>query len=310
MQEENMQPKIVVVGSSNTDMVVKLPRLPNKGESIIGGEFMMPAGGKGANQAVAAARLGARVTLVARLGSDVFGDAALAGFKTEGIVTDHIARDAAAPSGVALIFVDANGDNMLAVAPGANGRLSPADVDSAEDVIAAADAVVLQLEIPLDTVQHALALARKHKVRTVLNPAPARPLRAELLSLVDVLVPNEHETMLLSGDVDQTVEQSAIHLRQMGVGTVVVTLGAQGAIIVGADQYGRKAPGFSVRAVDTTAAGDAFTAALAYAMARGDAVSDAVRFANAVGALTVTRMGAQPSLPTAAEVQAFMTGRR
>jgi len=301
-----VQPKIVVVGSSNTDMVVRLPRLPNRGESIIGGDFVMPAGGKGANQAVAAARLGAQVTFVARLGQDVFGDRALTGFRSEGIVTDFIVRDPEAPSGVALILVDSRGDNMLAVAPGANARLSPDDVQRAADAITTADAVVLQMEIPPDTVHYALDLAHKHGVLTVLNPAPARALPPEVLSLVDVLTPNEHEATLLSGDVGQNIEQAAQHLVNMGVGTVVVTLGEKGALIVEKHKYMRLVPAFPVTAVDTTAAGDAFTAALAVALARGDEIGAAVRFANAVGALTVTKMGAQPSLPTAAEVQAFL----
>jgi len=304
-----MQPKIVVVGSSNTDMVVKLPRLPGKGESIIGGEFMMPAGGKGANQAVAAARLGAQVTFVARLGADVFGDKALAGLKAEGINTDFIVRDADAPSGVALIIVDSNGDNMLAVAPGANARLNAADVERAAGAIAAADAVVLQLEIPLEAVAQALRIARQHHVRTVLNPAPARVLPDEVLAMVDVLTPNEHEAALLSGDIGQTVDQAARHLLRMGAGRVVVTLGADGAMTAGPDQFLCRAAGFHVQAVDTTAAGDAFTAALACALARGDDMPAAVRFANAVGALTVTKMGAQPSLPTARDVEEFLKSR-
>lgn len=306
MMEIVMQPKIVVVGSANTDMVVKLPRLPGKGESIIGSDFVMPAGGKGANQAVTAARLGAQVTFVARLGADIFGDRALAGFQSEGIDTGFIVRDPEAPSGVALILVDARGDNMLAVAPGANAHLSPADVDRAEAAIAAADAVVLQMEISEQTVTHALALAAKHHVRTVLNPAPARPLSADMLSMVDVLTPNEHEVMLLSGDVGGGVEQAARHLTDMGARTVVVTLGEEGALIVAAGEFARRVPGFAVQAVDTTAAGDAFSGALACALARGDDIGAAVRFANAAGALTVTRMGAQPSLPSAAEVEAFL----
>lgn len=301
-----IQPNIVVVGSSNTDMVVRLPRLPGKGESIIGSDFFMPAGGKGANQAVAAARLGARVTFVARLGADVFGDRALAGFTNEGIVTDYITRDEGAPSGVALIFIDAQGDNMLAVAPGANGRLSPADVDRAAPAIAAADAVVMQLETPVETVQHTLQLARRHGVRTVLNPAPAQPLSADILKLVDVLTPNEHEAALLCGDAHLTPAQAAKRLLAIGVGAVVVTLGADGALIETA-QGAEHAPAYRVNAVDTTAAGDAFTAALACALARGDHMLAAVRYANAVGALTVTKMGAQPSLPNLADVHIFLS---
>lgn len=310
-----MTARLVVVGSANTDMVVKLPRLPNRGESIIGGEFIMPAGGKGANQAVAAARLGAAVTFVARLGADVFGDACLAGLRREGIDTGCIGRDPDAASGVALIFVDEQGDNMLAVAPGANARLSPQDVDRAAPLIAAADAVVCQLEIPLQTVHHALTLARQAGVRTVLNPAPAQVLPLDLLRLVDVLVPNEHEVLLLCGESGLGIEQSANRLLQMGVGTVVVTLGAEGALVVGKGvtlQGKQRVPGYRVTAVDTTAAGDAFTAALACALAGAASDGDlpaAVRFANAVGALTVTRLGAQPSLPTMFEVQAFLAGR-
>ncbi len=303
-----VQPDIVVVGSSNTDMVVRLPRLPAKGESIIGSEFIMPAGGKGANQAVAAARLGARVTFVARLGADIFGDKALAGFTREGLVTDFITRDAEAPSGVALIFIDANGDNMLAVAPGANARLSPADVDRAASAIASADALVLQLETPLDTVAHALRLARRHGVRTVLNPAPAQLLSADLLQLVDVLTPNEHEAALLCGDATLTPSLAARRLIAMGVGAVVVTLGADGALIV-TPQREDHAPGYPVTAVDTTAAGDAFTAALACALARGEPLFAAARYANVVGALTVTKMGAQPSLPTLADVRTFLAAQ-
>ncbi len=304
-----MQPKIVVVGSSNTDMVVRLPRLPAKGESIIGGEFFMPAGGKGANQAVAAARLGAQVTFVARLGADLLGDKALSSLQSEGMDTRFIVRDPDVPSGVALIIVDKNGDNILAVAPGANARLSPANVERAAVIIAAADALVLQLEIPLDAVQRALSIARRHGVRTVLNPAPAQPLPADVLALVDVLTPNEHEATLLCGEPGQTIEQAARLLLAMGVGTVVATLGDKGALIATHEcEEETRVPGFKVKAVDTTAAGDAFTAALACALARGDALPAAVRFANAVGALTVTKMGAQPSLPTATEVQTFIAG--
>lgn len=303
-----MQPKIVVVGSSNTDMVVRLPRLPGRGESIIGGEFVMPAGGKGANQAVAAARLGAAVTFVARLGNDVFGDRSLAGFKAEGIATDFVVRDDGAPSGVALIFVDEHGENMLAVAPGANARLSPDDVQRAAAAIAAADALVLQLEIQTETAQRSLEIARRHNVLTLLNPAPARVLPAELLALVDVLTPNQHEATLLSGDDGQTIEQAAQKLLATGGKAVVVTMGADGAMIV-TDGACRRVAGFRVTAVDTTAAGDAFTAALACALARGEEMAAAVHFANAVGALTVTKMGAQPSLPTAADVEAFLAQR-
>ncbi len=305
--------KIVVVGSSNTDMVVKTPHIPAPGETVLGGEFVMAAGGKGANQAVAAARLDAQVTLVARLGKDVFGERALAGFRQEGIVTDHVAVDPEAASGVALIFVDADGENSIAVAPGANARLSPEDVQRAKGAIEAADVLLLQLEIPLETVQRAAEMAHRAGVRVILNPAPApaEPLPAELLAHVHVLTPNEGEAGLLAGvpvTGPQNGEAAARRLIGQGVGVVIVTLGAQGALVVTPDLR-QLVPGFSVDAVDTTAAGDAFNGGLAVALAEGKPLAEAVRFANGCGALATTRLGAQPSLPMAGEVAAFIAER-
>ncbi|MCS6863346.1 MAG: ribokinase, partial [Abditibacteriales bacterium] len=276
---------IVVIGSSNTDMVVKCPKLPAPGETVLGGEFLMAAGGKGANQAVAAARLGAEVEFVARLGRDMFGDAALQGFEREGVGTRFIVRDADAPSGVALIFVDARGENEIVVASGANMRLSPADVDAAEEAIAQAQVVVLQLEIPLATVAHALDLAHRHGVSVILNPAPAQKLPNELLSKVSVLTPNEIELRLLTGNAEppgsagaspaqgegeapvepRREHERAERLLHTGVGTVIVTMGGEGALVVTGDGS-RHVPAFQVEAVDTTAAGDCFTGALAVAL--------------------------------------------
>jgi ribokinase len=298
---------IVVIGSSNTDMVVKCPRLPAPGETVLGGEFLMAGGGKGANQAVAAARLGAKVELVARVGKDMFGDAALQGFEREGIGTRFIVRDADAPSGVALIFVDARGENEIAVASGANLRLRPADVDAAEDAIRQAEAVVLQLEIPLETVEHAVHLSHRHGVPVILNPAPAQKLSHEVLSKISVLTPNEIELQLLTDSTEPSRERErAEKLLSTGVGTIIVTLGGEGALIVTPDGS-QPVPAVKVKAVDTTAAGDCFTGALAVAWAEGKTISDAVRFACAAAAISVTRWGAQPSMPTRAEVERMLS---
>lgn len=305
--------KIIVVGSSNTDMVVKTPHIPAPGETVLGGEFLMAAGGKGANQAVAAARLGAEVTFVARVGRDVFGEQAQAGFRREGLDTRYVVTDPQAASGVALIFVDAGGENSIAVAPGANARLSPDDARRAREAIEAADVLLLQLEIPPETVLAAAETAHRAGVRVILNPAPAppQPLPADLLACVDVLTPNESEASLLTGtqvvDTDDA-EQAARRLLEQGVGAVIVTLGARGALVV--TPAGQQlVPSFPVDVVDTTAAGDAFNGGLAVALAGKKSLEEAVRFASACGALATTRMGAQPSLPTAGEVEAFLVER-
>jgi len=300
--------RVVVVGSSNTDMVVKAARIPQPGETVLGGEFVMVPGGKGANQAVAAARLGAEVTLVARLGDDLFGEASMRNFREAAIRTEAIVRDPDAASGVALILVDAGGENAIAVAPGANARLMPADVDRAEAAIRAADVVVLQLEVPLETVLHTLRLAKRHGRRVILNPAPAAPVPDEALAMVDILTPNETEAeMLLGGGAAGLggIAATAEALRAKGVGTVIVTLGREGAFVVG-EAGSFHVAGRHVEAVDTTAAGDAFTGALACALGEGRALAPALEFATAAAALSVTQMGAQSSLPDRAAVEALL----
>lgn len=306
-----MPPRIVVVGSSNTDLVVRAPTLPGPGETVLGSSFLVTPGGKGANQAVAAARLGARVTLVARLGADEFGDRALAGLGREGIDTRFVARDAEAASGVALIVVSESGENAIAVAPGANMRLTAADVDRAAAAIRDADMLLLQLETPLPTVRHAATLAMKAGVPVILNPAPAAPLAGELLSRVSVLTPNELEAAALTGGSGAGVDaarQAALRLHASGVRDVVITLGREGALMEGAAGSGH-VPGCTVTAVDTTAAGDAFNGALAVALAEGASLEHAVRFANRAAALSITRPGAQPSLPTREAVESFPAAR-
>ena len=299
---------IVVVGSSNTDMIIQLDRIPKPGETILGGEFSMAAGGKGANQAVAAARAGGSVTFVARVGRDMFGDQAVAGFVKDGIQTDFVFRDKSAPSGVALIFVAKDGENSIAVASGANGCLAPADVRKAKTAFTTASLLVMQLETPLETVQAAAELAARHGVQVILNPAPARSLPDALLKRVSILTPNETEAELLTGIKVATEEQAgqaADALMAKGVGTVVITLGARGAFVV-TPKVRQMVPGFKVKPVDTTAAGDVFNGALAVALAEGQSLLEAVRFANAAGALSVTKLGAQPSAPKRAAIQKFL----
>ena len=293
-------PRVVVVGSSNTDLVIKTQSIPRPGETVLGGSFLMAAGGKGANQAVAAARLGADVTFIARIGSDAFGDAALAGLAAEGIRTEFVMRDDRAASGVALIIVDEQAENAIAVAPGANSLLSVHDVEQANDTIRAADVLLLQLETPLDTVCHAARLAREARVPVILNPAPAQPLDRALLEYVTVLTPNRGEAALLSGIevVDEATARAAANaLLGMGVSHVVITLGAEGALWIGQGEEDRVA-GMAVEALDTTGAGDAFNGALATALGVGDSMRRAARFATVAGALATTQLGAQPSLPT------------
>lgn len=298
-------PRVLVVGSSNTDMVIKSAHLPAPGETVLGGEFFMNPGGKGANQAVAAARLGGEVVLVAKVGDDIFGQEALQGFRRERINTDYIAVDPEKPSGVATIMVDDKGENCIAVASGANNTLSPADVDSAVAQIDTADVLLMQLETPIPTIEHVAALGRRKGKTVILNPAPAQALSDELLAKLDVITPNETEAEILTGikveDTDDA-ENAAQVLRRKGVGTVVITLGSRGAF-VRADSFTGLVPTRKVDAVDTTAAGDTFNGALAVGLANGLAIEAAVVFANKAASVSVTRLGAQASAPRLEELE-------
>jgi ribokinase len=301
----------VVVGSSNTDMIIRLARIPRPGETLLGGEFLTAAGGKGANQAVGAARAGGTVCFIARVGRDDLGDAAVAGLRRDRIDVSCVSRDPAAASGVALIFVAKNGENSIAVAGGANAALTPTHVRKAADLIGSAAVLVAQLETPLATVQAAARIAASAGVPVILNPAPARPLPNTLLKRISIITPNETEAELLTGIrvTDETgAARAAAKLRARGVHTVIITLGARGAFLAD-EEGGQLVPGFKVKAVDTTAAGDVFNGALAVGLAEGRALREAVRFANAAAALSVTRRGAQPSAPTRAAIEALLARR-
>jgi len=307
-----MPPHIVVVGSLNMDLVIRTPRFPGPGETIIGSAFHTIPGGKGANQAVAAAKLGAQVTMVGRVGDDAFGTQQIANLSQLGIDVSRIQRDPEAATGVALIVLDEQGQNSIILAPGANMRLTLADLEAAEDALASAAILVLQLETPQKVVEQAIRVARAHGVVVLLNPAPARRLPPTLLSQVDVLIPNESETALLTGTEVNDIEsarRAAAKLRAPGVGTVILTLGGRGALLL-EGQKATHVPGYRVDVVDTTAAGDAFVGGFAVGLAEGQELAEAVRLANAAGALAVTKLGAQPSLPTRSEVEAFLRNRQ
>ena len=303
-----MGKKIVVVGSSNTDMIIKVPWLPRPGETILGGKFSTAAGGKGANQAVAAARAGGDVTFLARIGDDMFGQTAKEGFIKDKINVEYVLTDESEPSGVALILVAEDGENSIAVAGGANNNLSPSDVQNQSDVIASADILVLQLETPLETVHQAASIASDNGVKVILNPAPAQELSDDILGHISILTPNESEAQLLTGikvDSAEDAAKAADVLMDRGVETVLLTMGPRGAYIATA-QFKDLIPGFKVKAVDATAAGDVFNGALAVAIAGNKPVREAVSFANAAAALSVTKLGAQPSAPTKEEIDKFM----
>ena len=305
---EKDTPKIAVVGSSNMDLVVKSNRIPAVGETILGGDFIMVPGGKGANQAVAAAKLGAEVYFVAKLGNDVFAEQSLGNFRKETVNTKYVIQTGEAPSGVALILVDDGGNNLIVVAPGANQTLLPADVERAESDIASCGAVVAQLEVPLETIEFAAKVANDLKVPFVLDPAPARELGPELLRMVDVLTPNETEAQILTG-IEVTDEESARaaakNLLERDIKAVILTLGDKGFLLADNEQA-QYVSARKVDAVDSTAAGDAFTGSLAVGIAQNKPLSDAALFANYVAALSVTKMGAQSSMPTLGEVESFM----
>ena len=289
-----MAARIVVIGSVNADLVVRGPAIPSPGETVTGGTFLQAHGGKGANQAVSAARAGAHVTFVARVGADELGHDAIESLRIEGIDVGHVRRDPDHATGVALIMVDEAGENAISVAPGANAHLSVDDVEAAREAIESADVLLTQLETPLPAVEHAATIASAANTTVILNPAPARALSTSVLALVDVLTPNQGESAFLTAGAEPRA--AALQLRELGVTNVVVTLGSRGALVASADGD-RSVPGFPARAIDSTAAGDAFNGFLAVFHAEGLDLNEAVRQACAAGALTTTVPGARPSLP-------------
>jgi ribokinase len=295
---------IFVIGSSNTDMVIRSDKLPAPGETIIGSEFMMNAGGKGANQAVAAAKLGAAVTFACKVGDDIFGRQSLQGFQQAGINTDFVLTDPGNPSGVALILVDGNGENCIAVAPGANGALQIADLEKVIEQIVKDDIVLLQLEIPIPTVAYAIKKCHDKGARVILNPAPAQLLDDALFRFVDTLTPNETEAELLTGikvnDLQSAANASTI-LQNKGITNVIITMGSKGAYLLNSSVH-KLIPSPVVVAIDSTAAGDVFNGALAVALTGSFDLEQAVAFACKAAAVSVTRMGAQASAPVRSEL--------
>jgi ribokinase len=296
--------KVVVIGSANVDLTIRVERLPQLGETVSGGEFYTSFGGKGANQAVAAHKAGAEVRFLAKVGCDQNGEAIIKNLEALGLTSDGILTDESRHSGVALIMVDRMGNNTIAVAPGSNRNLTEEDIHGAESDISWGEVLLIQLEVPMLTVKEALRLAKAHGLRTILNPAPARRLPEEIVALVDILTPNEIEAGTLTGDMAEDLNEAtraASKLLESGAGHVIITLGERGACWVQRDRV-QAFPAFPVAAVDSTAAGDAFNGALALALAEERPMQEAISFANAGGALTVTKKGAQDSLPTREEI--------
>ncbi|GAA4400793.1 ribokinase [Nibrella viscosa] len=305
-----MPGQILVVGSSNTDMVVKTEKLPAPGETVLGGTFLMNPGGKGANQAVAAARLAgissrSAVTFVAKVGRDLFGEQAIRQFAEEGIRTAHMVTDPDEPSGVALINVDARGENTITVASGANANLQPDETDAALEATEPDTIVLLQLETPIETVEHVIRRSYERGLRVILNPAPARPLPFGLYPFLHLITPNETEAGLLTHTEvtdEETAGIAARRLRALGVANVIITLGRKG-VYLHTEALSTIIPAPAVTALDTTAAGDCFNGALAVALSEGMPLPDAAAFACQAASLSVTRLGAQASMPTRAELE-------
>jgi ribokinase len=299
-----MSPQIVVLGSLNMDLVLRVPHLPQPGETLAGHSFAQVPGGTGANQAVAMSKLGARVRMVGRVGEDAYGAQLVESLTSAGVDAGMVARTAGVSTGLALIFVEDLGENVIVLEPGANQLLADDDVRAASEVIQGAGALLLQLEVPLDTVLLAAQVARGSGVRVILNAAPARPLPDALLALVDVLLVNETELTLISGSIGGH-EEAARLLLARGAHSALVTLGREGSLLV-ANEGTTYMPAFAVEAVDTTAAGDAFTGAYVVALLDGSDPRACLRFASAAAAIKVTRYGAQPGFPSRREVEDFL----
>ncbi len=306
-----MTKPIVVIGSSNVDFIMKMDHLPARDETVTDAEFMQTFGGKGANQAVAAARAGGDVVFVNCVGEDPYADKMVAGFEASGVRTDYVFRETGVASGTALVMIGEGGHNYLSVAPGANRRLTPERVEGLRDLIAGAAYVLMQFEIPRETIECTLDLAAAVGVPVVWNYAPAKPFDRAQLEKVAILIVNEPEASVLTGlEVSDRVSArvATVKLREMGVGTAIVTLGEQGSVVAARETRGgvKHIPAFPVQAIDTTAAGDTYCGCLVVALAEGKALEVAVRFASAAAALCVQKLGAQPSTPWRSEIDAFL----
>jgi ribokinase len=299
------QKLIVVVGSINLDLVATADSIPVPGQTILGGSFQTHFGGKGANQAVAAAKLGANVAMIGCVGTDEFGKQLLGGLRTAGVKTEAVSRIEGS-SGVALITTDTRGENSIVVVPGANAALDVRQLRRYEDLVQAAGVVLAQLEIPMETVEHLAEVCEKSGIPLILDPAPAQSLSAELLKRCAWVTPNESEAQILCGSAAENEPEIVELLRNSGAQNLILKQGARGVSIAEVKKGIVHVDGFAVRAVDTTAAGDAFNGAFAVAMAGGETITESVRFANAVAAISVTRAGAQPSMPTLVEVEKFL----
>ncbi len=296
--------KILVIGSSNTDMVIKTEKLPSPGETILGGTFLMNPGGKGANQAVAAARLGGKVTFIAKRGNDLFGNQMTGLLKKEGIDTKYIVQDSELPSGIALITVDSEGENNIVVAPGSNSSLVAEDIPSELLASGKYKILLLQLEVPMMTVEYAALTAAEHGIQVILNPAPAAKLHDYLLRHIWLITPDENEAEMITGikvKDELSAENAARYFQKKGVKNVIITMGAAGAYLK-TESISEMIPGIKVDAIDTTAAGDVFNGALAVAIAEEQELEKAVKFANKAAAISVTRLGAQASAPFRDEI--------
>jgi len=305
-----MMKKILIVGSSNTDLIIRVSEIPRPGETLLGGEFKTFPGGKGANQAVAAARAGGEVVFIASVGDDSYGQEAIKGYKLDRINTEDIKVCKGIPSGIAMITISEKGENAITVAPGANAELKPEDLEETEEPFQESSYMLVQLETPLETVQKAVELCSELDTKVILNPAPAADLSDQILGKVNIITPNETEAERLTGihvSDEKNAAEAADKMHQRGVGTVIITLGAQGAYCSDQTSGVRKLiPGFTVEAVDTTAAGDVFNGQLAVSLAEGEDLEKAILMAHAAAALSVQKLGAQSSIPRREETLAFL----